>query len=98
MVKWGNSRKTEETHIVSFNHPEIIPIRTSGGEHLLAVRYSNFWALDHKHLKSHAWVGFGLSELADGIDRNVALNRSHTGYHNFLTGVCLAFTLLLFLL
>ena len=96
--KVGDSAETEETHIVSINHPEIIPIRISGGEHLLAVRYSNFWALDHKHLKSPSWVGFGLTELADGIDRNVALNRSHTGYQHFFTGVCLAFTLLHFLL
>ncbi len=96
--KVGDSRETEETHIVPLHNPEIIPIRISAGEHLLAVRYSNFWALDHKHLKSPSWMAFGLTELADGIDRNVALSRSRSGYQKFFTGVCLAFTLLHFLL
>ena len=97
--KVGHSRETEETYIVTGNNPEIIPVRFSHrADHVIAVRYSNFWSIDHRYLRFPEGFGLALSEMANAIEQKVKETRSRTTRQIFFSGVPLAFALLHLLL
>ncbi len=93
--KVGDSRETEEAYLVSVDNPEVIPIRFSKrADHVIAVRYSNFWAMDNEHLGFPVGIGLGFSEFVDGVEKKVTQVRRRTTYQVFFAVVPLAFTLL----
>ena len=90
----GSSRDTEEAHLISAGKPMVIPVEFSGGsDHVIAIRYSNFWALDYQHLDCPAWLGIALAELDHGQNLLVRHVRAMTIFQS-LFAVPLAFCLL----
>ena len=72
----GSPRKTERVY-VSLERGKLTPLRFgSGAEHVLAVRYSNFWALDNPP-DDEFEPGFdmGLAELEDAIESRLTAMR-----------------------
>ena len=96
--KVGDARETEEPHFISYSKTRMIPVQFSeGSDHVIAVRYSNFWALGYQHLDVPAWFGLGISELDYGDERRVSLARDITIYQMLFIAP-LAFALLHFFL
>ena len=95
----GDSREAEETYaIMADAAAEIIPVRFSRQrEHVIAVRYSNFWAMDHLYLGTSTGFGLALSELGNAVEQRATVARDVT-VHQVLSVVPLAFALLHLLL
>ena len=97
--KVGHSRGTEEVYLISDGNPKMIPIRFSNqADHVIAVRYSNFWGMDHQNLAFPMGFSMALSELDNGIEQKAAQIRVVTMGQMFFSGVALAFALLHLLL
>ena len=96
--KVGDSEVTEEAHLISANRPRMIPIRFSHhSDHVIAIRYSNFWSLGYRHLDPPALFSLAISRPSEGLKQLTAHNRTLTVYQ-MLFCVPLAFALLHLLL
>ncbi len=94
----GTSLEEEKVELGLESSAKMIPIRFSEqAEHVIAVRYSNFWGMDYKLLEYPRGFQLALSELSIGIANLTEIIRDLSIYQ-MLFGVPLAFTLLHFLL
>ena len=108
--KVGTSRTTEQIDFGLDGRPKIRAISFSNQtDHLIAVRYSNFFAATHRWADLPV-VGFGMfpmmgfgggfvgEDLQDGNAHNALRIRKYTGYQFFFVAAPLTFTLLHLLL
>ena len=108
--KVGTSKATEEIDFALEGRPKISTISFSNKtEHVIAVRYSNFFALSYKWTDlpmigfgMFPMIGFGVrilgEDIKDGYAHNALQVRKYTGYQFFFVAAPLIFTLLHLLL
>lgn len=91
--------KEEEQNVVTWGNKFIIPFSVdSEGEHILAIRYSNFCVFEKKRFEWPTGFAISLGEWKRSYSNHGKALKSSTSFWMFFTGVPLAFAVLHFFL